>query len=358
MMPGILSRYLVLMLVKRVVASLAGFVGLLLLLATLDSATEILDRGLGAAGIGYFLWLRLPTAVDQAMILAMLVGSVTTFTLLSRRSEMIILRAAGITIYRIALMMLPALLIYAAAHFLLADQVKPVVQRDFALWWQATTPPEKLKDSRTVWFRASPDVVSAEAVRDSGRELLNVEIYKRSKQDGMLISRMWSPKAVYVDNAWLLYDAELIRVDGPRIFREGPFDTVWETSLRPEEAVDLANPLSTLGSGTIRSALDGEAPANRSQAYYLTHLNAAYATPLASFVMFILGLVCAYGDRRSMAGEKQALFSLGIGMAFMLVNGIMVAFGEAGAIPPALAAWGALTIFACVAGTILLRFEE
>lgn len=357
MIIGKLSRYLSTLLLMRIMAALAGLVALLLLLAVLDSANDIIDRGLGIRGIGYFLWLRLPTAIEQSMTLSMLIGSVTTFMQLAKRSEMIIIRAAGITVYQIGLMLLPLLVLYAGAHFLISDRITPGVQRDFALWWQDTTPADEKNDSRTIWLRAATDVVAVETVDKAGTDLTNVRVYRRTA-DGSLINRISAKRALYANGTWTLQGAETLRIDGPRVVRDGPEDLVWQTQLKPSEVVDIANPLAALASGTIRDILNGEGAVNRSEAYYVTRLNAAYAAPFASAVMLMLGLSCAYGNRRSSGGEKQALSALGLGLGYVMVNGIMTAFGEAGALPAAFSAWSALAIFACIAGTILLRFEE
>lgn len=357
MIVGKLSRYLSSQLMVRIMASLAGLVALLLLLAVLDSANDILDRGLGIRGLGYFLWLRLPTAIEQSMTLSMLIGSITTFMQLAKRSEMIIIRAAGITVYQVGLMLLPLLALYAGIHFLISDRVTPQVQRDFALWWQDTTPADEKSDTRTIWLRASTDVVAVESVLNAGSELVNIRVYRRTA-DGSLINRISAPRALFANGTWTLQGAETLRIDGPRVIREGPADLVWQTQLKPTEVVDIANPLAALASGTIRDILAGEGAVNRSEAYYRTRLNAAYAVPFSSVIMLMLGLACAYGNRRSSGGEKQVLISLGLGLGYIMVNGIMTAFGEAGALPPAFSAWSTLAIFACIAGTILLRFEE
>lgn len=357
MIVGKLSRYLSTLLLLRILASLAGLVALLLLLGVLDSANDIIDRGLGIRGIGYFLWLRLPTAIEQSMTISMLIGSVTTFMQLAKRSEMIIIRAAGITIYQVGLMLLPLLMLYAGAQFLISDRVTPRVQREFALWWQETTPADEKNDARTIWLRAATDVVAVESIENAGKDLLNVRVYRRTA-DGTLINRISAKRAVYADGSWTLQGAETLRIDGPRVVRDGPEDLPWQTQLKPSEIVDVANPLASLGSSTIRDILNGEGAVNRSEAYYVTRLNAAYAAPFASVIMLMLGLACGYGNRRSSGGEKQVLTSLGLGLGYIVVNGIMTAFGEAGALPAAFSAWSALAIFACVAGTILLRFEE
>ncbi len=358
-----LSRYLGAILIRWVTLSLLGFVALLELLALLDNATDIVDRGLGLAGFGRFLWLRLPGSVDQALVVSVLTGSALAFTSLSRRGEMVILRSVGITITRIYAMLLPIVAIIAGGHFILTDRIVPRAQYALASWWHDTAPPDEEEISAAddgagdIWFRVSPDIVSVGAVRENGAELMNVRLYERRK-DGMLARRITASKAVFDNGAWMMFDAEAIAIDGRRTTRQGPADEVWRTSLRPREVVELTDPSSSLTTFNLRRILSGEGASNRSESYYRTKLQAAYAAPFASFVMLMLGLAGAFGGGRNPRGEMRMLVSLGVGFGFLLINGILNAFGEAGALPPALAAWSGLLIFACVAGTILLRLEE
>lgn len=363
MKTGTLSRYLGAILIRWIAVSLLGFVALLELLALLDNATDIVDRGLGLAGFGRFLWLRLPGSIDQALVVSVLVGSALTFTALSRRGEMVILRSVGITITRIYAMLVPVVAIIAASHFFLTDRIVPRAQYALTVWWHDTAPEGEEESTAAddgagdIWFRVSPDVVSVGTIRRNGAELVNVRLYERN-EDGMLARRITASKAVFEDDAWTLVNAEAIAIVGRRTTRQGPADETWRTSLRPREVVDITNPSGSLTTFNIRRILAGEGASNRSDSYYRTKLQAAYATPFASFVMLMLGLAGAFGGGRNPRGEMRMLVSLGLGFGFLLINGILNAFGEAGALPPALAAWSGLLIFACVAGTILLRLEE
>ena len=58
----------------RIAAALVMIVALLQVMDLLDITTEILDRGLGFAGVAKYALLRLPRLVEQAAPLAALAG--------------------------------------------------------------------------------------------------------------------------------------------------------------------------------------------------------------------------------------------------------------------------------------------
>ncbi|MDE1172915.1 MAG: LptF/LptG family permease [Parvibaculaceae bacterium] len=358
-MSATLFRYISGLFLRRTLAALLGLSALLQLLALLDTATDILERKLGLAGIGHYIWLRLPGIIDQVVILSVLVGSLLTFAQLARRNEMVILRSAGITIYRLGLLLAPCVALIAAAHFLLADYVVPRSAHALAIWWQdsAITDPDTDNTPKTIWFRITTDVVAIDALAHDGTELDNVHIYHRAP-DGLLISRTNASKALYKDGAWMLTGATTSTIKGNAIAEQPARDMPWPVSIRPSELLDLANPASSLPSATIQRILSGDSAGNRSHNFYRTKLQEIYAAPLGSFLMLMIGLIMAYGTGRDQRTDGLLLTGIGLGLGFLLVNGILSAFGEAGTLPPALAAWAALPVFACISAAILLRHEE
>src|SRR3546814_3956818 len=61
-----------------------------------------------------------------------------TFRNLARHNEITVLRAAGITTYKMAILLLPVITAIALFQFVLKDQITPRTERALSVWWQAT----------------------------------------------------------------------------------------------------------------------------------------------------------------------------------------------------------------------------
>ena len=61
-----LRGYLGGLIATRIVGSLAILVGILQILDLLDITTDIVERGLGGAGVAYYALLRMPRLIEQA----------------------------------------------------------------------------------------------------------------------------------------------------------------------------------------------------------------------------------------------------------------------------------------------------
>src|SRR3546814_13318842 len=84
--------------------------------------------------IGYYLALRLPTVVDQVLTIGVLIASIMTFRNLARHNEITVLRAAGITTYKMAILLLPVITAIALFQFVLKAQITPRTERALSVW--------------------------------------------------------------------------------------------------------------------------------------------------------------------------------------------------------------------------------
>src|SRR5690606_12437066 len=112
--------------------------GLLQVLDLLEVMTEILDRGLGGAGVAYYALLRTPRLIEQAAPLAVLAGSLFAFSKLARESAVTAMRSTGMSAYRITLLALPAAAIVAGAQLVISASVAPQTDRALDAWWIAS----------------------------------------------------------------------------------------------------------------------------------------------------------------------------------------------------------------------------
>jgi lipopolysaccharide export system permease protein len=356
-MNSVLGRYLMQLFLKRTLVTVLVLTGLLQIVDLFDTTTEILHRGLGVAGILRYEMLRAPGMIQQILPVSVLIGALTTFTGLARNSEMAALRSTGITIYRIILMLLPAAGLLMAAHFVIADQIAPRTERALSVWWDATAPADERKPkARTVWFRTQGYLVYAEGASPDGRDLERPRIYRRDDQ-GRFIERIVAQRAVLgQDGEWRLQGAATLTVDQNQIRAGAPTERVWRTELSPADVISVFSPEDRISSGRALRAISGERPADRSPAFYSTRVQRAFAEPLALLVMLLLAAPAALAQQRNNQ-TILLLFSLGAGLLFLMVDGVLTALGQTNVLPPVLGAWAGPALFAALAGAALVHLE-
>ena len=81
------------------------------------------------------------------------------------------------------------------------------------------------------------------------------------------------------------------------------------------------------------------------------------AEPIAVLVMLLLAAPVALANFRTTQGAVLSAAALAAGLTFLVLDGLLTALGEGGALSPLLAAWTAPAVFAAMAATVLLRME-
>jgi lipopolysaccharide export system permease protein len=339
----------------RILAAAAILMGILQILDLLEVTNDILDRGLGMAGVAYYAALRAPRLVEQVAPIAVLAGGLFAFSQLARESAIISMRAAGISAYRILGFAAPAAVAMMLLHFVCAQVIAPRTDPTLDAWWRSTTPAADRKAEGPRSFRVGDDLVTAAASTPDGRAINAVKIYRRDKA-GRLVERIEAPTAKLTDKGWVLNNPVTTRFGADKADVITAAAMTWTSRLRPDDVQALFsdNPVPSASSAR-RALLNGGT--DRPPSYYETRLMAAFAGPFGAIIMLLLSAPVALGSFRSTQGAMLLVSGLAAGLLFLVVNGLLTALGEGGAISPFLAVWGAPVIFGALALTVLVSLE-
>ena len=349
-----LSTYLLKLMATRILTALLVLVGILQILDLLDVTTEILDRDLGASGVGYYALLRLPRLIEQAAPLAVLAGALFAFGKLASDSAVTAMRSTGISAYRVTLMAIPAALAIALAQLAIGMVIAPSTDSRLGQWWQASTPKDPSKVVDPVTFRVGDEIVVAVPRDPDGRSLEKVTIYRRD-QAGRLIQRTTAQAAIYQNDRWRLIEPRFETLGSANILESGARSQDWSENLTPSDVRTLAMGETTVTPAEASRALAGGLSV-RPRTFYDTQLQRAWAAPIACVVMLLLAAPAALANFRG-GGATLIVQCLAAGLLFMVFDGAFTALGENGAAPPLLAAWAAPAMFAALAVTVLLYLE-
>ncbi|HYD68176.1 LPS export ABC transporter permease LptG [Azospirillum sp.] len=344
----------------RFLAVLLAFAGLLQLLDLLDKASAVLERGRGAADVLTYVGLRLPMFLNQLVPLAVLIGALTAFLSLAQHNEIVALRSVGASPWRLLRSLLPTVAVIAALHVLLLDQIVPRAEQALQDWWAARPAPatDDKEPAKPVWIRAGAGIASITAVHDGGRRLDGVTVVLRD-EEGLANGRLTAREARWEDGGWTLHEVDTLTILPNGVQRAGHRDRMpWPDGPAPENVAFVANPTEFLSVRRILSIMEGAWSGTRNRAYYETQVQKLFSIPASSFVMLLLAQPALHGIRRGGALGSGLAAGLALGLLFLVFQGFLSALAEADALPPALAVWLPLALFACIGGAVLLYLEE
>lgn len=350
-----LTLYLSRMVASRIAAVLAALTALVLLIEMLEAIRRILGDTRGMGTVLTYLALRLPLAIDRLLPLAILLGCGLAFGTLARRNEMMILRSAGLSPLSFLRALWPVILVCGAVNYLFEDHWAPAAEKAFATWWQGMARRGDDIDTkdRPQWLRVGEQIVSIGRIEEDGRHLSSVTRYDRDAS-GRLTQVTRAQSAQSDGTIWHLHDETAARSDDRRVTP----DSLWPHGPSVENVRQLTLPLSRMSSTQAGRVLGGRWSGKDSAAHYHIVMQRSYVAATIPLVMLLLAVPALHGNRRAGNLAFGMAASLGLGLAFLVINGLFLSMGEAATIPAVLAAWGAPLSFILFGLTIWLHLEE
>lgn len=353
-----LVRYLTILFLTRFLMVLAAFAALVQLLDLLDQASNLLAREGGIADLAFYAGLRLPIQVEKLMPLAVLLGAAISLSSLARNNEIIALRSLGVTLYRLLAILMPVALALAGAQFLLGSRIVPAAERTLVDWLAGPLDPEMADpDARVVWLRSGPTVLAVSAVAEGGSRLDGVRLFLRDEA-AQIENWIEAREAVYAEGGWTLLDARYYEAGRPVANGTSMPRYAWSTTLTPADVMAVALPAESLPAEQLRRIVDGGWYGAHSDVFYRVQLARLYTGPAACIVMVLLALPAAAGLPRRGSFNRGLGLAIVLGLGYLLVDGMIVSLGEAGAFTPGIAAWSASLVFGCIGATLLLTIED
>lgn len=343
----------------RSMAVLFGLVVVLMMLDLLGESGNILAApGNGDAELWRYVGLRIPQLIQRFLPFALLLGTLVTFAAMNQNSEIISMKAAGISAHQIIAPLILASLFIAAANFVFNERIVTRATAALNAWEDVDyghVPPET--GTRTnVWIRQGDDLIFVRQVIGSGREtrLQGITVYDRS--GGTLQGVLTAAAGRYVRPGWELTDTRRFDVDAGTV------------TTRPRLVIgeDVAPIQFTLASvdpneqdfWMLRRSIDELERAGRSIRSAESSWWHKISGPLSGMLMPLLAAIAAFGLARSGQLFLRAVLGMGLGFSYFVADNFALAMGNFGAYPPLLAAWGPFVLFLFIGETVLIRTEE
>ncbi|WP_374652951.1 LPS export ABC transporter permease LptG [Dongia sp.] len=357
------SRYVLKSFLWNFMLLLVGFSALLQLFDLLNNSAEILQDHLGDMNAVFeYAALRLPEIVSFLIPFAVLMGALVTLGKMERDNEIMAYKAAGAPYFTVLWAFLPAVGIVAILHFFVADLLVPtsiqtLIARDLSV--ERSKSKNDSKDE-SLFVQEGSAVVEAGAVGEDGTELSHLRIYTRDAT-GKIVHQIFANDAHYdaAAEAWHLNDVWTTAVppDGAA-HTEHTDSWDWKTRLTPAEFSDLVEKPQAMTLGKIWGFVSSTQVGVRPTYFYETWLQKRIALPVSSILMILLAAPVAHSLHRRERGLAVGMtVGFGLGFFYFLTEGLVLSLGESGAVPPFLAAWLPILLFAAIGGAWLIKQE-
>lgn len=355
-----LTLYLARLFVTRILAVLIMLVLILQTLDLLGQSGDILAyKGNGQPEILRYISLRAPQIAAFFMPYAVLLATIITLFTLNQNSEVISMKAAGMSAYQVLAPLIMVGLVVSALTFVFNEHV---VTRSYATLkaWQAVDYGPVPRDSGTrdnVYMRDGANILVAGTVTGASDDTLmeNVSWYRRDA-NGRIVEQVRGPRARWANPGWRIEQPVSFDVASTTVKPLG--DTVVAPQLGPKEVAITTVDADRQSVFQLTRSIDEMKASGRRT----TKLEAAwwhkFSGPLSAALMPLLGAVAAFGLARSGQLLVRAIIGMALGFAYFVLDNAAMAMGDFGGYPPLIAAWAPFLLFLLIGQTVLVRTEE
>jgi len=360
MITGTLSRYFGWRFLSAV---LAVFAGTLVLTAMIDFL-ELLRRSadikdVSALLIAQITLFRVPFITERVMPFAVLVGAMFCYLNLSRRLELVVARAAGISAWQFVT---PALVIAAFIGIVLTTVYNPISAnlREHSTHLEADM---SGRDSgfrstgRGFWVRQRSEdgqsVINAKSSRQQGIELGGVSVF-RFDAAGHFRDRIEAKSATLESGHWRLEDARFYTPGTAPSDRES---FLLQTSLTPVQVGESFATPETVPFWELSSYIDHAESAGLAAAGYRLQYYQLLAQPFYLAAMVLLAASVSLRFFRFGGVQKIVLGGIGAGFLLYILSKVTGDLSKAGMMAPLTAA-GLPPAIGTVTGLIALLYQE
>jgi lipopolysaccharide export system permease protein len=350
---------------RRFAKAVLGVLGVIFVLVfvldfveTMRRAGEIED--VGTSTIAAISLFRTPSIVEQTLPFAVLFGAMAAFLALSRRLELIVARAAGVSAWQF---LAPAVVSAALLGVIAAMALNPL-SADLKARCDALEAKvfgggrAKLEATGSRWIRQrSVDgeaVIRATSSEENGLVLNGVTVFAFDRE-GRFQERIEAASGRLGDGRWTLTDARVLTPE-----RQPEPHKTYEiaTNLTPTQVQQTFASSNTVSFWRLPSAIALATAAGLDANEYRLQYQTLLARPALLVAMVLIAATVSL--RFARFGGIGILIVGGIGAGFLLYVATKMAedLGAAGLVSPTAAAWSPAVVSMLIGVTILLNQED
>jgi LPS export ABC transporter permease LptG/LPS export ABC transporter permease LptF len=360
--PTLLDGYIAREYGRILAMTIIGLLGLFYISSFIDKSDKLFKGQITVVTLLEFLFWSTPEFLTYIIAIGVLLAGLVTIGLLTKNSELIVMRACGISLYRTAMPIMVFALVTGAVLFGLQENILAAANRraDQLNHLIRTGSPQTFGVLNRKWIVGKNGEVYHYQYYDPRRqELHNLSVFEFDRGDRRLTTRRFVQKARYTADArpgaepqWFL-DRGWRREFGPNDVKFTPIADQVARFEPAEYFVTEARQPDLMNFAQLRLYIEELRASGYNVLEHEVGLHRKIAFPFVTLVMTLIAVPFAVTT-----GRRGAMYGIGVGIVLALIYWVMIsifaAFGESGVLSPMLAAWAPNLVFGAVAAYLLL----
>ena len=353
---NLLDQYVLRHYFKIMVLAFVGMLGIFYIATFIDLSDKLFKGETTATTLLEYFWYATPQYVYYVLPISTLVATLVTIGLITRTSELVVMKACGISLYRVAAPLFFLGIVWSLVLFGLGETILASSNRRAEAIRHVVRggSPQTFDVLNRKWIVAPDGSIYHYTYLDPAlQELHGFSIYEFSDSTWALSRRTFVNKATFRDpwageGVWVRsFDTDLDVM---------PYEYVGKTdlTLQPPDFFVTEGPDAERMNFRQLQHYIGELEASGfNVTQLLVALQRKLSFPFITIVMTLIGIPFAV-----ITGRYGAMYATGVGLAiamgYWIMLSVFAAVGAAGLLVPVLAAWAPNILFGAVASYLLL----
>ena len=354
LVPTILDRYVAGIYMRAAALSFAALLGLFYIGTFIDKTDKVFKGDATTGMVMQLLGYMTPQFVYFVIPLAALLGVLVTFGLLSRSSELAVMKACGISLYRVAAPLLVLSLGWSVVLYGLEQRVMAQANEKAGVLDARIRGIEPRTSNPLLrqWVVGRDGSIYHYTHFDAQRNTLHhLEVYRVAADAWRLDSQLFARTATFTGNEWVARNGWQQDFTGRTTWTAFPERAL---SFEPPDYFETLQPIAEMMTVPQLKRYIDELSASGFNVVPLTiDLQKKLAFPFVTVVMTLLAI--PFGMT---AGKRGTLYGIGIGivlaLTYWILGGAFAAVGKAGILGPIMAGWAPNILAAGSAAYLLL----
>lgn len=361
--PTILDRYVVSQFVRMLVLVLVSTLALFIIVDYAERAGDISENDVPIGIIvNFFAWYSVQI-LNWMLPLSVLLATLITFGLLAKTNEVTAIKSSGTSLYRLSVPVIAIAGMVALASYALEDYILPysnerVAQLEARIEGNVNPASGFGRDQRQWLFGRGRHLFHFLSYDRNNQSLERIQVFEFHPQRFRLSRRVLADRARWDGTGWVFENGWIRSFgdDGGTSYSPLSKPLRLHYDEPPEFFASEAKTPEQMSFGELRRYIEELRQSGYLAAGLEVNLYSKTSWPFISLVMALIALPFAFR-----MGRRGAMHGVGIAMAlafaYWILFGFFTKFGEAGSLPPLLAAWSANILFAIAAVWMFLKVE-
>lgn len=357
----ILTRYVAKAYLRMLALCLGAFVAIYLVVDFMEKIARFARSEAQWYHIALFFLAKTPEIVSQAAPLAVLMATLLTLGTLSMNSELTAMRTCGVGLARITAPILVIALLVSVLDLFIGELVVPrsFAQRTYIqdVLIQKKSPSMYFRQ-HNIWHREEGATLRASLFDPESRSLKGITLWEL-KGGTEPVQRTDAASAILEERGWIFRDAVVRQFQAGEVSSTRKYPSLEvQLKLKPADLKVLGKYSDSMTISELSRYCEKLKAGGYDPTRYLAQMHSRISLPFGCAIMAFLGIPFALRSGRSSGVAFGIGLSLGIGFLYVIVNSVIISFGQVGLLPPMAAAWATNFIFLLVGIWLSLTVEN